>query len=138
MKRVSTWVNNWPTLLIRYVAEHEDSEFKWGTTDCVSFAAGGVEVMTGHNYMEQVPDYHTEEGSRAAFEALGFKNVVEVADFLFYRIKMPSRGTLVCRKFETGRALGLCLGCVDVFMSPRGLTKINVELPEASVIRWRI
>lgn len=55
-----TRYDNWPLLLSAYLTERRTMPFAWGSNDCLTFAAKGVEAMTGHDFSAEYPAYTTE------------------------------------------------------------------------------
>lgn len=59
--------------LHRYLAARTAQPFAWGreANDCVSFALGAVEVLTGRAIRGQLPSWTTERGALRALARLG-------------------------------------------------------------------
>lgn len=48
---------NWSQAFSEFLRARADMPFAWGGNDCCSFAAAGIEAMTGADLMRGVPDY---------------------------------------------------------------------------------
>lgn len=102
---------NWPSLLAVYVESRRHLPFAWGSNDCVTFAAGAVEVMTGWR-----PTLSTWSGPLEAARTLAEHGGIEAAvngigaftplDNLW----QARRGDLLLTTQEHGPALAVCLG----------------------------
>lgn len=44
---------DWPERLAAYFAQHRSTPFAWGGHDCVGFAAGAAQALTGANLLAQ-------------------------------------------------------------------------------------
>lgn len=49
--------DNWPMMLSAYLTERLAMPFAWGSNDCLTFAAGLVERLTGYDFAAQYPAY---------------------------------------------------------------------------------
>lgn len=81
----------WPTLLHDYIESRRDVPFQWGVNDCVCFAAGAVEKMTGADLIG-APRWHSASTAARVLKALG--GMVAVADERFERAEEAQRGDI--------------------------------------------
>lgn len=64
-------------LIVEYVQEQAALPFVWGSTDCMQFAAGAIERLTGIDLRAKFPAYSTErEAVRMLVEAGGVEAFV--------------------------------------------------------------
>jgi hypothetical protein len=49
-----TRMPDWPERLAQYLAAHRSTVFAWGRHDCVKFAAGAVQAITGCDLLPEV------------------------------------------------------------------------------------
>lgn len=60
---------DWPSRLAEYLSSTRDKAFEWGSHDCVTFAAGAVEAITGHKATNLT--WHTQVGAGKLLAKLG-------------------------------------------------------------------
>lgn len=133
-------VNQWPSLLSAYILNFEETPFEWGVNDCTTFAAGGVNVILGKDYYEDlgIGSYKTKDESIKIIKEKGFDSLIDLLDSLFPRTTKIRRGDLVAREFlKTEPVLGICYLPYDYFLGMDGLLTVKVDSP-GKVIRWEV
>lgn len=102
--------------LERYVRSKITDPFVWGTHDCLTFANGAVEAVTGGKMFEVwLNGYSTEHAALMRYERFrrdsGYENIIDAVDSKFDRLITlhPPHGTLVARRI-TGNVLGYAFG----------------------------
>jgi len=133
-------VNNWPRALNDYVAAHERQAFAWGTNDCIMFACGAIEAITGkdpaHHWRGQ---YHSAFGAARIFKARGgFEEMVATIagaeGFAEIPVTQAHRGDLMLLVGKRPVA-GVCLGVWSAFTGPEQIALVKTaECARA----WRV
>lgn len=134
-------VSNWPRALADYVAAHEQTPFSWGTHDCIMFACGGIEAVTGHD-----PAHHWRGKYSTAMQAArifkdwgGFEEMIATIaggeGFDEQPITMARRGDLVLLQQGKRPVAGICLGVFSAFAGPEHLTMVKTAACSRS---WRV
>lgn len=73
---------NWPAMLLRYIESRRDMPFDYERgNDCVMFAAGAIEAMTGENPLRH--EYSSVREARAILRANG--GLFKMIDAIFER-----------------------------------------------------
>lgn len=106
---------NWPTRLDSYVCAMRDEPFAWGSNDCVSFAAGAVEAITGAR--PTLPVWADARDALRELDARG--GIAAAADTVLARRATPmraQRGDVVLIDQGDRELLAVCIG--DVFAAP--------------------
>lgn len=134
-------VSNWPAALADYVREREQKPFAWGTHDCIMFACGAIEAITGHD-----PAHHWRGTYGNAFQAAhifrawgGFEEMIAtIAGGEGYDeqpITMARRGDLVLLHEGRHPAAGVCLGVFSAFTGPKHLIMVKTATCSRA---WRV
>lgn len=134
---------DWPSRLDVYLRATRDRPFCWGTLDCVLFAAGAVEAMTGTDPVPGLAGSY--DAPRGAWDTLQARyggdletataKVMEGLGQHRVDVKRAGRGDVVLAEAGDGRdALGICLGKVAVFHTARG----HVYVPRPWLAAWRV
>ncbi len=109
MRHESRRLPDWPTRLDRYVCAMRDVPFAWGVNDCVSFAAGAVEAMTGVR-----PALPTWSDARDAMRELEERGGIAAAtDDVLQRApstRFARRGDIVSVDNGDRQWLAVCIG----------------------------
>lgn len=129
---------NWDTELIRFCEAMRAQGIVFSFSDCVMFAAGGVEVETGVELTrEHVGKYATLEEARAYMHSKGWADVDDVADAYLPRIMVTQRkrGDILGFIGPRGKGLGICLGKWAMVMTPEGATQYPSSRAFAA---WRV
>ena len=80
MRRDLSRLRSWRARLGRYLAVEAGRPFAWGESDCVLFAAGAVEAMTGVDPAAPWRGrYRTERGAWRVLRRAGFRDHLEAA-----------------------------------------------------------
>jgi hypothetical protein len=111
---------DWEELLSGYLADNAARPFSWGDNDCILFACGAVEAMTG---VDPAADYRGQysdrEGAALALREIGKGTLVKTMDATFKRkpVGMAQRGDIVMFR----GAAGVCVGAVALFVGEEHL-----------------
>jgi len=106
---------DWEHRLAAYIAERRNAPFVWGVHDCVTFANGAVEAVTGVNLLREhgVPAYSTREEAYALIGANGmsFTDIAR-STLVMTSCKRAMRGDVVLGPFskEYGNTYGVVIG----------------------------
>lgn len=133
-------VNNWPRALNDYVAAHEQQAFAWGAHDCIMFACGAIEAITGKD-----PAHHWRGKYASAFGAArifhdwgGFEEMIATIAGAegFDEVPVPQarRGDLVLIH-EKRPSAGVCLGLHSAFT---GKDRLMLVKTAACSRAWRV
>ncbi len=111
---------DWPVRLNKYIIESEKKEFEPGTHDCVLFAAGAIEAMTGGDPMLEFRDQYdawnsSEEGLDDPGYEILYKNITKKFGSPILGVK-GQKGDLA---FYEG-ACGIVLGRYAMFLGENG------------------
>ncbi|KQT10959.1 DUF6950 family protein [Ramlibacter sp. Leaf400] len=132
---------DWKVRLDAYVALHRATPFDWALHNCVTFAAGWIELATGHAV--QLPPYDGALSAHRRIDAVGGL-LAGARD----RLGAPVPGTFAqCgdvvlvrlpsteESLEGRRAFGVCIGPTVVAPGPTGLLRVPMVQAEAA---WRV
>lgn len=131
---------DWPERLLAHVAACETLPFAWGRHDCVTFAAGAVQAVTGWAGWPAAPwaderaalrRVHRWGGWQAAVHAvLGAPRAHVLAarrgDVLLLQVAGAGRWT---------QALGVCVGDKALAAAPSGLARVPLH---RAVCAWAV
>lgn len=135
--------DDWPERLKYYLEDVRDRAFAWGENDCILFAAGALEQMTGVDTAAEFRGkYKTELGAARLLKRLAPKGLpVAIAEALNTEEIAPlqaQRGDVVLIPTEDGKS---ALGIVDL----RGTAVVSVggsgleyRSLSAAVKAWRV
>ena len=116
---------DWRGRLMTYLATARAKAFRYGEHDCVRFAAGAVEVVTGVDPSAGLDiRYTTLAGGRRALRSRGYSDPVAFVRELFEEIPVAfaRMGDLAVLDTEGGPALAVVGGAQLVALAPdRGL-----------------
>jgi hypothetical protein len=118
---------DWPEVLDARVEEARRRAFSWDEHDCVGWAVGTAEAMTGRPIMPWHDPYKDAKGALKALKALGCADVSAFAEKYFGGPIAPAaarRGDVVL--LPSGQkswpyALGVCLGPIAAAPGPLAL-----------------
>lgn len=108
---------DWRTRLHRYLASCAKREFIWGRFDCATFAADAVEAMTGQDFARDIRGgYTTAVGAQRRLRALGYADVVEMAEAHLPAAPRAREGDVIAFEGDLGLALavmgrGIAMAC---------------------------
>lgn len=118
-------------IVIEYLQEQERLPFAWGSTDCMQFASGIVQRLTGVDYAAKHPKYSTErEAIRMLAAAGGMRAFVE-AELGPMRRDLPNcaDGDIVLTAFAPqGQALGVALPRLFFLRTETAIVPIDMTL----------
>lgn len=118
----------WEQALFRYTASMLAVPYEWGQNDCILFAAGCVEAMTG---VDLAAEYRgTYDGPEGAARIIARAGAGSLGEFLaLYLPETPvslvQRGDIVIADAPSGDFAAVCQGATCVGPSRRGLIHIK-------------
>lgn len=112
----------WETKLSKALKERNQTEWKWGSHDCVQFSTSIVRAFTDYDF--KIPAYKSE---REAYRIIHKKydgDLRKAVDAYFRRkdIKMLKRGDMVCKESNGEYSLGIFVGNGAAFATDVGYT----------------
>jgi len=125
-------VEGWEKILVNMVAEAKEKPFRWGSHDCVTFAARVAEALLGEKFL--IPKWKTK---KEAIELLRNRKLEDyVTDYLDpIKLNYVRRGDIVATMTDEGMALGVFLSPKGVFTSKNGLAYV----PISQIVKaWRV
>lgn len=134
---------DWPERLRAFVEAAARTPFAYGSHDCLLFAAGAIEAMTGTDLAAAVRGtYRDAEGAAAALAAFAGAGVLEAAEKVAAEhglapIAWPlaQRGDAVLVGTPLGPALGICLGAHAAVAAAGGLATVPMSRAARA---WRV
>jgi hypothetical protein len=131
-------LTDWETRLGDYLARHRGAVFAWGRLDCVLFAAGAVEALTGEDPAAAVRKrYRTKIGAARKLRQQGFRTIAALMDSRFEPVQpaFAQRGDIVMAQ----GSLGVCVGRQALFIGEEDGAPGLVSVPLAAWERaWRV
>lgn len=128
----------WEDRLAAYIGQHREAIFEYGRLDCVLFAAGAIEALTGEDPAAHIRGgYETRIGSLRVLHREGHADLVEMMDVRFGTVPLAlaQRGDIVM----AGGSLGVCMGRFALFVGEDTDRPGLVGLPiTAWQLAWRI
>lgn len=113
--------DDWPERLAQKLDEMKDLGFRWGSHDCVTFAAACVEAMTGDRPIPEIGNYTTALGAARQIKKLGFNSLEEAVESVLPVIGRPRRGDVaLCDAGEGQPFLAVVVGEKAVGVSEEG------------------
>lgn len=129
---------DWEQRLGDYLEAHRAARFAYGRHDCVLFAAGAVQAMTGVDPAKGVRGkYKTWRGSYGALRRRGWKSIEEMMDAHFARIPpaYAMRGDIVMAQ----GSLGMCAGRAAWFAGDEANPEGPASMPLGEwTAAWRV
>ena len=130
---------DWRARLARYLAAEQDRPMAWGASDCVLFAAGGIEAVTGVDLAaDWRGTYATAEEAARVLRSLGCRTVAELADLYLSRHDRPAQarpGDIVLIEEGALGSLGISVGPA---VRVRGRESIGTLPLSAVAAAWRV
>lgn len=127
----------WDIDLMNFIKSRESSLFEWGVNDCVLFAAGCAQAMTGADLSEKYRGYTTEMGAALIIgRAGGLRELVSSNVGPEISPKIARRGDWVLIEENEIQSLGVCMGSIVIAVS-RYHGIVRRPMPEA-ITAWRI
>lgn len=129
---------DWEQRLGDYLDAHRHAVFVWGELDCVLFAAGAIEAITGIDPAASVRGrYRTRIGSLRQLHARGYADLTAMMDAHFTQI-VPARAMRGDIVMAQG-SLGVCFVKNGYFVGQEGGESGLITLPLADwEAAWRI
>lgn len=125
---------NWPSLLTVYIAAHRATVFEWGRHDCVTFAAGAVQAVTGR--FPVMVDWGSQVDAVRAVRALG--GLAKAVDSVLPRLPfalLAQRGDVVLVERESRAWLAVVDAAGWIAPSTVGMVRGPLE---AVSVAWRV
>lgn len=130
---------DWRARLARYIAAEQDRPMEWGASDCVLFAAGGIEAVTGVDLAtEWRGTYATAEEAARVLRGLGCRTVADLADLHLPRHERVSQarpGDIVLIEEGALGSLGISAGPA---VRVRGQDALGTLPLSAAAAAWRV
>lgn len=105
---------DWNSRLHQYLEGMARAPFSWGQNDCMLFAAGAVQAMTGIDHAAEFRGrYATARGGQRILRSAGYESHVALAESLFREaqaVAYAREGDLAVVQTEAGLALGVFAG----------------------------
>lgn len=110
---------DWAERLDEYIKNSLDKEFSYGSHDCVLWASGAVEVMTGWNPAEEfVGTYSSEEEAQAVLKKNRARSIVTLIKKKFGKpipVGQARRGDFMLIEIDGAPFAGICVGEESLF-----------------------
>ena len=126
--------------VLDYIVEQARQPFEWGKTDCVQFAAGMIERLTGAR--PDLPSYSSEIDAKRVLVSLGGLEAA-VSKYLGpprRDLKLCAEGDIVLTAFGGQKALGICVPRVVFVRRQQDGSKFDPSVVpvdmETACIRW--
>jgi len=127
---------DWPSRLAAYLQSRQKTPFKWGSNDCVSFAAGAVEAMTGTNPMPSLKYRSAKTAAAAVDKRGGLKKAVDGAlKGARVRVAFARRGDVVMADIEGRDTVTVCIGHALIGPGADGLVTVPLT---RGCCAWRV
>jgi len=118
-------LKNWQSRLNQYLLQ--DHSFEWGKNDCVLFAVGSIQSVTGQRI--KIPEYSNKVQAMKIIQMFG--SLDKLIDQYLIRNKSPKRGDIVLINSNyfngSSAGLGVCVGQNAVALSKKGLINIPMQ-----------
>ena len=117
-------LTDWRARLEAYVSDCRGRPFEYGTHDCVLFAAGAVEALTGDDPAAEFRGrYRTRAGALRALRRAGYADVAEAVAARFEEIPVSRAlpGDIAVIEADEGPALGVVQGEMIYVLREDGL-----------------
>ena len=122
--------------VLAYLQEQVVKPFAWGSTDCVQFAAGIVERVTGNNYAASYTYDSELSAARLIRDAGGLEALVSKHLGPMNRDRRECRdGDIVLSAFDRGPTLGIAVPRLFFLRTEQGVVPVDMEL---SIGFWRV
>lgn len=129
-------LDGWDTLLFQHIKSRAKMPFAWGEHDCVMFAVGCAQAMTGVDLAESYRGYETQlQAARIIQDAGGFRELVTLNVGPEISPKLARRGDWVMISQGDSLALAVCIGSDAI--APGKDKLVSVPMSEA-IAAWRI
>lgn len=128
---------DWQIRLEAFMRVRRTMPFKWGVHDCATFAADGIEAMTGVRYVPGLRGHQTAREAIAAMRAAGgLKGIATQALGEPVAPLMATIGDVVLVPMGKREALGLCNGSTVIGAAlAGGLANAPLDI---AIAAWRV
>jgi len=142
-----TRLEDWPERLHALVEQRLQAPFRWGSNDCVMFAADAVQALTGVDLAGRLRGQYADEQSARqiglAYAGAGEDESVaqwlsDIATLNLGDQVLPSlarRGDVVLIEHDAGQSLAVCLSAHAAAPGRHGLMMLP---PEHWLTAWRV
>jgi hypothetical protein len=124
--------------LDKYILDHTNVEFLWGSNDCCTFASDWVEEKSGVNPLKELGHhgkYKTYKGALKLLKKLGGMEKVVSAKLTEIPVAFAQVGDVVCGDLDYGDTMGICIGVGSLFLGEESLvTRPTLDMKKA----WRV
>jgi len=118
---------DWPVRLNEYILEAEKKEFKLGTHDCCTFAAGAIEAMTGEDPMPEFRGlYNDWQSAEDVLDEVGYDNLYKTLTKKFGKAIIGQKGQKGDLAFYEG-SCGIVLGRYALFLGEKGSAYVSLQ-----------
>lgn len=127
---------DWTARYAEFAKDRASMPFEWGPNDCCSFAAAGVEALTGANPMASAERYDSALGAARLTNAAGGLLAL-AASFLGEPVspRLAAVGDVVLLSNDGRELLGVCNG-VNA-LAPGAEGSVTLEMSSATAA-WKI
>jgi len=106
--------------LTAYLADRQTMPFAWGSNDCVTFAAGAVQALTGRDPLDGVAKWKTERSALARLNRLGGLEAAVSGILATVPCACAHRGDIGLIQTDIGPALVIITGVTLIGPGPSG------------------
>lgn len=127
---------DWQLRLEAFVRERQAMPFAWGTNDCATFAADGVQALTGVRLLTHMRGYRTVRDALMLIERSGgLRSIACHALGGFILPAYAGVGDVVLVRVGKREALGICNGSSVLGPGPEGLAVVGMG---DALAAWRV
>lgn len=133
---------DWPTRLDAHLAHHASTPFRWGSHDCVHFAAGWLELLGYPDPLAPFAAWRSALGAARVIRAHGSFSAAIVCRMHemgcpILPVAAAQRGDLALVQIDRRRqALGIVVGAHVAIPADAGLARFPVL--QAAVCAWSV
>lgn len=118
---------DWPVRLNEYIIKAEKLEFKLGTHDCCTFAAGAIEAITGEDPMTELRDHYDDwAGSEDGLDEASYEVLYKTLTKLLGKAIIGQKGQKGDLAFYEG-SCGIVLGRYAIFLGENGCVYVPIS-----------
>ena len=126
---------DWQLRLEAFARERRTMPFAWGTNDCATFAAAGIEALTGEVVLPEIRGYTEREALRLIEEHGGLRRIVGLALGNENPAIFAAVGDVVMVESGKREALAICNGATAIGAGPDGVVAVSMATAKAA---WRV
>jgi hypothetical protein len=122
-------IEGWEQRLFDFTRASMSTPYAWGTNDCIIFAAGCVEAITGTDLAKEHRGTYTDENGAARIIArAGAGSLGEFVGLYLPEkpLSLVQRGDIVIAEGPDGDFAAVCQGATCVGPSRRGLVHVKI------------